>query len=287
VPYLSELSWAQLESGEFEPSRRVVDAPPLKLSFQKFNLGFKAEARLLPNTTVVGVVADPSTRAHWFGSQLGAGGIATTRSSIELNTIGSASFYSVGVDEEQIARRFPAAPDALALLENFQNRSLAKDPIYAKRLRACMNRAFTENPPPAILSGTLIPLLGAALERRDACVVVPSECMNRRVTAVRVCEAYMREHIDATLTLFDLSAVARMRSRSLINAFEAVTGFSPMQYLKRLRLSGVNRALRRADKRRTRIIDVAADWGFWHMGHFTNDYRAMFGQTPSQTLLRA
>ena len=58
-----------------------------------------------------------------------------------------------------------------------------------------------------------------------------------------------------------------------------------MDYLKRLRLNGVHRALRVADKANTRIIDVATAWGFWHMGHFASDYRAMFGVSPSQTLL--
>jgi AraC family transcriptional regulator, ethanolamine operon transcriptional activator len=37
---------------------------------------------------------------------------------------------------------------------------------------------------------------------------------------------------------------------------------------------------------RTRIIGVATDWGFWHMGHFARDYRAMFGESPSRTLLK-
>ena len=60
-----------------------------------------------------------------------------------------------------------------------------------------------------------------------------------------------------------------------------------MDYLKRLRLNGVRRALQRAHKARTRIIDVATAWGFWHMGHFATDYRRMFGEAPSQTLLNA
>jgi AraC family transcriptional regulator, ethanolamine operon transcriptional activator len=43
--------------------------------------------------------------------------------------------------------------------------------------------------------------------------------------------------------------------------------------------------LLRADPRSTRVIDVATEWGFWHMGHFAHDYRVMFGEAPSQTLL--
>ena len=62
-------------------------------------------------------------------------------------------------------------------------------------------------------------------------------------------------------------------------------GFSPMDYLKRLRLTSVRSALLRADPRAMRVIDVAMDWGFGHMGHFAHDYRVMFGEAPSQTLL--
>ncbi len=94
----------------------------------------------------------------------------------------------------------------------------------------------------------------------------------------------MRDHLAAEVTLLELSQVSGIRVRSLINAFEAVTGFSPIVYLKRLRLSGTRQALRHADKGQTRIIDVASEWGFWHMGHFAAAYRAMFGETPSETL---
>ena len=31
------------------------------------------------------------------------------------------------------------------------------------------------------------------------------------------------------------------------------------------------------------VADIAARWGFWHMGHFSQDYKALFGETPTQT----
>jgi AraC family ethanolamine operon transcriptional activator len=116
----------------------------------------------------------------------------------------------------------------------------------------------------------------------------------RRFAAVRFCEQYMREHLDTRLTILDLSIACGMRSRSLINAFEAITGFGPADHLKRLRLSGVRRELQRADKSQVKVIDIAMDWGFWHMSHFAKDYRShfakdyrvMFGESPSQTLLQ-
>ena len=44
--------------------------------------------------------------------------------------------------------------------------------------------------------------------------------------------------------------------------------------------------LRGADPSRTRIADVANEWGFWHMGQLAADYRRHFGENPSETLRR-
>ena len=53
-------------------------------------------------------------------------------------------------------------------------------------------------------------------------------------------------------------------------------------YLPTVRLNAVRRALREGDALAT-IADIAARWGFWHMGHFSQDDKALFGETPSQT----
>jgi AraC-like DNA-binding protein len=291
---LESLKWAQLEPGVFTVRYGVIEARPVQLSVRCLNVGFSAEAEVAPNKLMVGLIADTRTRARRFGIQVDECGIAASRDSMVLSAEGPSSFYTVSVDERLLQEQFPTAPDVLDLMENVQTTTLARDPTHARRLRAWMRRLFSAGQPQTALPpgaprksvyGSLIPLLASAIGNVNVHTIEPSKCLTRRLSAVRTCETYMHEHVDATLTLLDLSEVSGMRSRSLINAFEAITGFSPMDYLKRLRLSGVRRALQRANKPRTRIIDVATDWGFWHMGHFTADYRAMFGETPSQTLI--
>ena len=51
-----------------------------------------------------------------------------------------------------------------------------------------------------------------------------------------------------------------------------------------MRLNGVRRELRQG---RAAVQDVAARWGFWHMGQFSRDYKQQFGELPSVTLRRA
>ncbi|MBV8067003.1 MAG: helix-turn-helix domain-containing protein [Candidatus Eremiobacteraeota bacterium] len=289
------LTWTQLEPGDFAMRARILNAPPLELSWRQFNLGFQVEAALNPQATMIGVVADPRTRARWFGSPVDSATIAATSSSVDVRAEGAGAFFQVGIDTAALVRAFPDTPDAFALTENIHGVALARDRHNAAKLRAQIHLLFSS----AItmrsslrrgslvkaLPGTLVPLLASVLESHPHRSVEAPRSHTRRLSAVRACETYMRAHVDSTITLLDLSAISGMRSRSLINAFQAVTGLTPIDYLKRIRLNGVRRALRRSRKAHTRIIDVATAWGFWHMGHFAADYRAMFGESPSSTLL--
>ncbi|MFZ0575486.1 MAG: helix-turn-helix domain-containing protein, partial [Candidatus Cybelea sp.] len=188
----------------------------------------------------------------------------------------------------------PNSPDARTLLENLGDALLERNDLFAKRLRDYLRWLSLDSTRSSgflrlvrardIAKRALIPLLADALGGHKGTTAERAPSLSRRVAAVRVCEMYMREHLDKTVTLEDLSETSGLRLRSLINAFQAVTGFSPMAYFKRERLSGVRQALQRPRAARIRVIDVATAWGFWHMGHFTADYREMFGESPSETL---
>ena len=44
------------------------------------------------------------------------------------------------------------------------------------------------------------------------------------------------------------------------------------------------RVLKSTDPKLATISQIAIEWGFWHMGQFSADYKKMFGETPSTTL---
>jgi AraC family ethanolamine operon transcriptional activator len=284
----SSLSWAQLQRGTFDIAYNVLEEPALRVACRMYNMAFQAEAKIEADRTVVAVLADPRTRARWFGTDFGSDVIATARDAIDVRTDGPSAFFSVTTDEGSLQRHFPRSPDAEVLSRDLVRISMIRDRTRAAHIRGVIRRLFSQpSVAQRMASSTLIALLADSLGDYGGPAVERTKCLNRRFAAVRACEAYMRDHVDATVTLLDLSTICGMRARSLINAFEAVTGLSPMDYLKRLRLNGVHRALRRSGRPHTRVIDIATAWGFWHMGHFANDYRTMFGETPSQTLLNS
>lgn len=105
----------------------------------------------------------------------------------------------------------------------------------------------------------------------------------RGQTLVHRVERFMWENVEEPLTLERICASMDCGMRSLIYAFKDSFGLGPMAYLKIRRLNAARRKLKAAHGR-TRIFDIAADYGFWHMGHFGADYKRMFGMTASETI---
>jgi AraC family ethanolamine operon transcriptional activator len=101
----------------------------------------------------------------------------------------------------------------------------------------------------------------------------------------KACELMMANPDEPPSILAVCSRVGASR-RKLNYCFQDVLGTSPTQYLRALRLNGVRRGLREAAPGAT-VQDVAARWGFWHLGQFSLDYKKHFFELPSETLTRA
>jgi AraC family ethanolamine operon transcriptional activator len=93
----------------------------------------------------------------------------------------------------------------------------------------------------------------------------------------------LHERVDSALTVEQLCAQVGVSRRTLQYAFESVLGVSPVLYLRAARLQGVRRELRTTPRSAASIQDIAARWGFWHLGHFSTNYRELFGCRPSET----
>lgn len=107
----------------------------------------------------------------------------------------------------------------------------------------------------------------------------------RRDLALRA-EAFLRRSLDEPVRIEDVCSAVHASRPALHRSFRATLGMSPMAYLKSLRLSAARRDLKTA-RRGTTVAEIATKWGFFRLGHFSGDYRAMFGELPSETLGRA
>jgi transcriptional regulator GlxA family with amidase domain len=112
--------------------------------------------------------------------------------------------------------------------------------------------------------------------------VEPSPGTRRR--ALLRCEEYMHSYTDWRFSLSDLCVAAECSERTLRTVFRECYGTSPMAFVKRLRLQRLRQGLRDASPHSTTVLNLALQWGFWHMGHLGRDYKLLFGETPGETL---
>nr|WP_278003364.1 helix-turn-helix domain-containing protein [Nodosilinea sp. TSF1-S3] len=93
-------------------------------------------------------------------------------------------------------------------------------------------------------------------------------------------------HLDQPLTLAEICQAVYASKRSLHYGFQEMLGMGPMAFVKVQRLHGIRRALLYADSKPETVAQIAHQWGFLSLGHFSRDYKQLFGESPSQTLQR-
>jgi AraC family transcriptional regulator, ethanolamine operon transcriptional activator len=104
----------------------------------------------------------------------------------------------------------------------------------------------------------------------------------RHWALVEQARAQVKLDPESPVTVAALCVALRVSRRTLQAAFQDVLGMAPAAFLRAERLAGARRALREAPT----VTEAAAQWGFWHFGHFAQDYRRLFGELPSQTWRR-
>ena len=102
---------------------------------------------------------------------------------------------------------------------------------------------------------------------------------------VRRAEQFIEANWNQPITIEALRAATNVSTRSLFSSFKAARGYSPMDFVKRVRLRRAQQKLSTPDAE-TSVTAVAFECGFGNLGHFARDYRSQFGELPSETLRR-
>jgi len=125
-------------------------------------------------------------------------------------------------------------------------------------------------------------LLTALAESR---LELQNQPLKVRQKGLRMAVDFIEANCQFNPSIPDICAATGLSWRSLDRAFKECLGIGPKRYLLNLRLTQVRRQLKSAPPR-TKVVDIANDWGFWHMGDFARKYREMFCESPSESLTR-
>jgi AraC family transcriptional regulator, ethanolamine operon transcriptional activator len=80
--------------------------------------------------------------------------------------------------------------------------------------------------------------------------------------------------------------IGRALERTLRNIFQEYFGVGPMRLLKVRQLREIRAALLAADPQHDTVTRVASRFGVWDFSLFARNYKALYGESPSETLRR-
>ncbi len=159
--------------------------------------------------------------------------------------------------------------DCLYLIDNAKLATSRSDQDYVLRLSEQIAKrlvvlVLNAKQPPASVSRPTNP---ASIVRQATELVMSDP--NSRTGLTEICR-----HLGLSL-------------RALHYAFQDVTGTSPATWLRRIRLNRAHKSLLQSSPEEVLIKRVALDNGFFHLGHFSAQYKALFGCLPSEKLRRS
>ncbi|XVU29115.1 AraC family transcriptional regulator [Actinoplanes sp. CA-054009] len=144
--------------------------------------------------------------------------------------------------------------------------SLLEYPLIAERLRY------------ALVDGMLLCL---PHNFRDELAQPPPPAPPRAIR--RVTDA-VNERPERAFTVAELAAIGHLSVRSLQDGFRRHLSMTPMTYVREVRLGRAHALLRQASYGEITVAAVAHRCGFAHLGRFSREYQARYGESPSTTL---
>jgi AraC family ethanolamine operon transcriptional activator len=274
---------AQLSLRPFQGEATVLHSGALQIVMHATRESFQLSRKHMDGHISIGYAIRAENVMH-RGRPCGPRDIILLRDrDAELNFVGPAEFVWVDIDlarlpEYQVRMLLHAAPERDVLYASREYLIAALRHCFANLVLFNLNSVPMHQLPRR--ESELIDLIGRVLLSARA---KPSGGKRERAfNLVQHVESFMWDNVEDPLSLLRICEVAGCRARSLTYYFKALVGVGPMTFLKIRRLENVHRRLQESNGG-ARIFDIAADFGFWHMGHFSTDYRRMFGTTASET----
>jgi AraC family ethanolamine operon transcriptional activator len=284
-----DLDFRQLDRGTFQGSIFQGLLGRMQIAEARFGRSLQQQGWTPPGLRTFVVLASEQTRFNWRRLHVTADDLLIFPRDGELYSISQPDFHIFTISLPEAILGETAATMGASNLSNLLRREIATSPCLVRRLRRKLRRTVTtwrrlNQDTIARLQTEIAQLIVQALIRSpDFDRSVRLRVQDRALSEV---ETFVARFEREPLTIRELCQQVDVSERTLRNAFLAHAGVSPKAYLTARRLNGVRQELRQAFSDGRQINDVAAAWGFWHMGQFAADYRRHFGELPSETLRR-
>ncbi|MCY1410947.1 HTH-type transcriptional activator RhaS [compost metagenome] len=115
---------------------------------------------------------------------------------------------------------------------------------------------------------------------------VSRECLASPMASFERIDDYIARNLKQDIDVEELARQAQMSLRSLYGLFERHVRVTPKQYIRNLKLERIHASLSDPCCNVRNVTELALDYGFLHLGRFSEAYRQQFGELPSETFKR-
>ena len=276
----------QTEQGVFSTSMRVVHTPHIQLGYAIYSHGVMRKGGLPKGAILLGfVVGEAST--SFKNSQLSSNELIYIDDGEEMDILShsKSGMFVVVIEKELFQKAFQdyfKKSITEVLKENRFVIDRDKRASFVQGLSAWIEYLQGETFRLSVTKD--YDTIESEIMRHVFSDIVFEDRHKERVKfQVERARDLLHESISKKVTIEQLVQELDISERQLHDAFKLNYGFTPKKYLHNLRLNAVRRELMLADPQSMNISNIAFKYGFTHMSHFSQEYKKMFEETPTET----
>lgn len=287
--------YTQFQHGKFKANATEITLNQAQILRENFNIGTRIEATPADCFLPFAVVMPQSSDYQFCGQQAqgtpfiqASGGTWEIRSQQRLDYVATVFLREHFIKSYHLLTG--REPNSKVISSRMAQTSSQLQWQYARQVLELTQQLLVQ---PSLLADDNIQrmvcthLLQLTIDIVNDSLALPeplTQHSKRQQGVTRVVE-FLREHAHLLPDITQLCEVAQLSERSLQYGFKEKYGVTPVQYLRLIRLNGAHKALLNADKSTTTVAQIALNWGFVEFGRFARDYKSLFEQLPSQTLI--
>jgi AraC family transcriptional regulator, ethanolamine operon transcriptional activator len=178
-------------------------------------------------------------------------------------------------------------PQAVVGVGPDEHASLAGIALGAEQAVGTATRVLSDKSMRDSLGAAILEAAQAVLTSADVGARGRRHSVLARQRIVHAADDYLCANPARPVYTAELCSALAVSPTRLHQAFGQTFGISPHRYLKMRRMCMVRAGLLSGFGPWHSVKSIALAHGFWHLGQFAHDYRALYGESPSATIARA
>ncbi len=289
----SHVDVMQLRRGTLRGTLSHVGIGDFSLSVGSFNLGVRTQRTASDEKLIVGMLLSAEDRVTHFAFDMRPADVLVIPPAVEHDGIfhGASSYAALRFDLADVAAIFAGearlSDPATWREKNCYRADPAIAAVTARRLPQIVSRLARHQD--ALTEASADFWKRAIVDCITATIFqsLPPDEPGTLPSALRLVhnvEDYLAAAGTRPVHVSELCAAFRVSRRGLHRAFHEAFGIGPVTFLRHKRLCAIHSALKDSLPGETTVSEIALQQGFVELGRFSQYYRTLFGEYPSETL---